>query len=364
MYEHEYTGNIHMHTTHSDGTGDFEALVQAAAQVGLDYVYVTDHNVLVRDEEEGYRHNVLTLVGQEVHDEDRDPPGNHLLCLGVEEDLTHLAKDPQALIDGVNAQGGLAFLAHPVERYTELMPDHYDWYNWEVTGYTGVELWNYMSSFRGFVTSKLKALVMGFFPHWFTQGPEPEMLAKWDELTAQRPVVALGGVDVHAQVYRLGLIRRRFLPYAHCARALNTHLLTPEPLLGPDGSARLPVDHPRVQHDRRLVLEALAAGHCWVGYDLAGWTKGFRFWAERGQDRAIMGDVLPAAGAAMPVTFQIAAPGEGEIRLLRNGKVVAAQTGRTLTYTSEEPGVYRVEVWKRRWGRPRGWIFSNPIYVA
>ena len=360
---HEYFGNIHMHTTHSDGTGDFDELVRAASGVGLHFVFVTDHNVLVREKEEGYRHGVLTLVGQEVHDPDLNPEGNHLLCLGTEEDLTHLGTDPQKLIDGVNQQGGLPFLAHPIERFTKLIPIHYPWQNWEVTDFHGVELWNYMSNFRGMAESKLQALVMAFVPHWFTIGPLPEMLAKWDELTAQRPVVALGGVDVHAETYNIGPIRRCFLPYEHCARALNTHILTENAFQGPNGKQATDKDDAVVRHDRAQVMGALRGGRCWLGYDLVEWSTGFRFWADNDQSGVVMGDTISAAPKGTSTHFQVEAPAEGNIRLLRGGKVVAKSWGQRLEYTDPEPGVYRVEVWKKRWGRPRGWIFSNPIYV-
>lgn len=362
MALHEYFGNIHMHTTHSDGVGDFEELVQAAATVGLDFVFVTDHNVLVRDSEEGYRHGVLTLVGQEIHDPELEPPGNHLLCLGIEEDVTHLGAHPQRLIDGVNQQGALPFLAHPIERFTDLIPTHYPWRSWEVTDFHGVELWNYMSIFRGMVTNKAQAMLMGFFPHWFTVGPLPEMLEKWDELTAQRPVVALGGVDVHAETYQLGLVRRCFLPYEHCARALNTHILTEKPFVGPNGN-QSSKDDPAVRHDRGEVLGALRAGRCWLGYDLVEWTNGFRFQAEHDRGAGVMGDTIGAASPGKATHFRVAAPADGTIRLLRGGRVVAENRGRVLEHTDPEPGVYRVEVWKKRWGRMRGWIFSNPIYV-
>ncbi|MCL4834717.1 MAG: CehA/McbA family metallohydrolase [Caldilineaceae bacterium] len=360
---HEYFGNIHMHTTHSDGVGDFEELVQAAAGAGLHFVFVTDHNTLVRESEEGYRHGVLTLVGEEVHDPNLNPPGNHLLCLGVEQDVTHLGSHPQKLIDGVNSQGALPFLAHPIERFTDLIPTHYPWRNWEVQDFHGIELWNYMSDFRGMVHSKWQALVMGFFPHWFTIGPLPEMLAKWDELTAERPVVALGGVDVHAETYNIGPIRRCFLPYAHCARALNTHLLTEEPFAGPNGSVMAAKDDGAVRHDREQVLGSLRAGHCWLGYDLVEWTTGFRFQAEHDRASGVMGDTIGLPAAGKNTLFQVSAPADGEIRLLRNGQVVAQRQGQRLEHQTSQPGVYRVEVWKKRWGKPRGWIFSNPIYV-
>ena len=368
---HEYFGNIHMHTTHSDGTGVFDDLVAAAQRAGLDFVYVTDHNVLVRDHEEGYRRGVLTLVGQEVHDEELVPGRNHLLCLGVTHDVTAHARQPQGLIDSVRAQKALAFLAHPFEEVTPIAFEHWSWEDWSVTDYTGIELWNYMSSFRGFTTSTLRSALMGYFPHRFLRGPLPVTLHKWDELTQARAVVAIGGTDVHALTYHIGPLRRVFLPYLHCAQALNTHILTPKPLLG--SAHELDHQAEAVQHDHALVLAALQAGHCWIGYDLVGPTQGFRFCAWQlpvGQQprpgqaaHAIMGDTLAKPKPTDVTHFRAITPANAELRLLRNGRVVARQRGQQLDYASIESGVYRVEVWRPRWGKPRGWIFSNPIYI-
>jgi hypothetical protein len=360
-----------MHTTHSDGTGTFEDVIDAASSAGLDFVYVTDHNILVRHKEEGYRRGILTMVGQEVHDEDRVPPGNHLLCLGVEHDVSGYAKHPQSVIEAVRSQKGLSFLAHPIEEYTEYLPQHFSWASWEVTGYTGVELWNYMSGFRGYATSKARALAIGFLPNWHMVGPVPAMLKKWDGLTQKRRVVAIGGTDVHAWSYQIGLIRRCFLPYAYCAQALNTHILVDTPLAGTLDD--VPMTDDRVRRDHGLVLGSLKAGHCWVGYDLVGPTRGFRFSAWQvdefevpdvhSEPHAIMGDALEKPSVGRSTFFRAAVPRRAEMRLLRNGIVVARRFGQHLEYASSDPGVFRVEVWRRRWGKPRGWIFSNPIYV-
>lgn len=378
----EYFGNIHMHTTHSDGSGSFDDLIDGAVLGSLDFVFVTDHNVLVRELEEGYRRGVLSLVGQEVHDPERDIPGNHLLCLGVESDVSDQAKDPQRLIEAVSQQDALAFLAHPVEEETALFSQTYPWHNWEVTGYHGVELWNYLSSFRSFTTSYFSTVLLSIFPHYFTVGPLPAMLKKWDELTQRGPVVAFGGTDVHSIKYRLGPINRRFLTYEECAKALNTHILTDTALLGPPEDSTSDYLNPNTRHDRRLVLEALRQGHCWLGYDLAGSTKGFRFWAENvtihsgpvipspGAQRtggeseiAIMGDSVNLA-EGQTIVLRVQSPEVADVRLLRNGRVVSQGQADSLAYHVRDAGVYRVEVWKHRWGKPRGWIFSNPIYVG
>ena len=378
---YEYFGNIHMHTTHSDGFGSFEDLIEGAVKGGLDFVYVTDHNVLVREQEEGYRRGVLTLVGQEVHDTNREPSGNHLLCLGVESDVSGHASDPQQLIDAVNQQKGLTFLAHPIEETTELFTQCYPWESWEVTDYHGVELWNYLSGFRGFTTSYLKAALVGFFPRFFAVGPLPEMLAKWDELTQTRPVVALAGTDVHAVKYNIGPISRRFLCYEESAKALNTHIVTDEPLLGSRSNGAFDYRDPNTAHDRNVVLESLRKGHCWLGYDLVGSTQGFRFWAEversgggqcaNHQDSLSPHDIRPSAVMGDSVNISegtslylyVQSPVVADIRLLRNGRVVTQGHTATLNYQVRDAGVYRVEVWRQRWGKPRGWIFSNPIYV-
>jgi hypothetical protein len=360
-----------MHTTYSDGVGRYDDLVDAAKTAGLDFIYVTDHNVLVRDREEGYRRGILTMVGEEAHDDDRVPQRNHLLCLGISADLADQAKEPQKLIDAVNQQQGLAFIAHPFEEVTPLAPEHWGWDNWEVTNYTGIEIWNYMSVFRGFTTSTARSVLMGYFPHWHLRGPLAVTLQKWDELTQARAVVGIGGTDVHAWTYKIGPFRRVFLPYLHCAQALNTHILTPEPL---QGSAH-DVDHQAaaVQHDHALVLGALRCGHCWTGYDLAGSTQRFRFsaWQLAADEQpaptcppqAVMGDTLEQPLPGKTTHFRVEAPARAQVRLLRNGQIVRQGNATTLEYRSSEPGVYRVEVWRWRWGRLRGWIFSNPIYI-
>ncbi|MEJ2149133.1 MAG: PHP domain-containing protein, partial [Chloroflexota bacterium] len=66
---YEYIGNAHIHTPYSDGEGSHTEIAQAAVQAGLDFVIVTDHNVLVQGVE-GYYHfgtdqDVLLLTGEE-----------------------------------------------------------------------------------------------------------------------------------------------------------------------------------------------------------------------------------------------------------------------------------------------------------
>src|SRR5690606_7869313 len=154
---------------------------------------------------------------------------------------------------------------------------------------------------------------------------------------AERPIVAIGGTDVHAWNYKIvGPLRRTFLSYAHCARALNTHLLLDRPLNRNNERPRrdLPADAPEVQEDHAAFLDALGRGHAWLGYDIAAPTKGFRFeaWQRPLHDapppaeppHAILGDTLERPAPGHATYFRAVAPQDGVIRLLRNGAIIAA----------------------------------------
>ena len=350
MSIYEYAGNMHVHTPYSDGTGMHEEIAAAAAKAGLDFVICTDHNVYVSGVQ-GYYDDVLLLVGEELHDVRRHPQGDHLLAFGVETDLAPLASSAQAVIDQATEAGGVCFLAHPFERGSPLGRelDAIEWHSWEVEGYAGIELWNYMSEFKGLLRGKLWAIFYAHYPGIGIRGPYHATLEKWDALLAEgRRVTAIGGADAHGKTYTMGPFTKQLFPYDFLFRCVNTHLLTDVPM---DGD---------LDHDKALIYEALRAGRTWVGYDLAGSTSGFRFRATSMDHGAVIGEQLVRKGAA---DFEVETPEPGDIRLLRDGEVVARSRGQRLRHTTALPGVYRVEVYRRYLMEPRGWIFSSPIYV-
>jgi hypothetical protein len=342
-------GNLHMHTTFSDGTKTHEDLVRFAQDAGLDFVIVTDHNVFPPGLD-GWYGETLLLVGEEIHDTDRVPQSSHLLCFNIHEDVAELARNPQAVIDAVADQGGFAFLAHPFERdVADFLPEpNISWRDWEVQGYAGIELWNYMSEFKSVLSSRAQALLYAFVPSLAIFGPYPETLKTWDELLQVRPVSAFGGSDAHGTVYRMGPLSRTVQPYGYLFRCINTHLLSQEPLNGD------------LEHDKSVIYRALRAGHGFLGYEQPGPIAGFAFWARSGDAEATMGETLPLERG---LELRVSAPGRGRLRILRDGKVLAETRGDHLALMSQLPGVYRVEVYRRHAGRRRGWIFSNPIFV-
>jgi len=351
---HEVIVNLHMHTRYSDGSGTHKDIAQAAIKTGLDAVIVTDHNVLVQGVEGYYRvglGRVLLLVGQEIHDQDRDPQKNHLLVFNADRDLSSLADDPQTLINGVREAGGLSFLAHPRDPEAPAFNEtDISWEAWDVQGFNGIELWNGLSELKTLIPTKLHGVFYAFFPQLVGHHPIPEFIQRWDDLLAGgRPIVAIGGSDAHALHKSLGPLHRLIFPYEFHFKTINTHIYIPEPLSG-DATA-----------DKKMIYDALAAGRCFVAYDLPAPTKGFTFKAKGLEHSAIMGEEIPAKGG---VTLHAHVPTQAEIHLIKDGKRIGVwKKSYACTYTATEPGVYRVEVYRRFLGRKRGWIYSNPIYV-
>ena len=351
---HEIILNLHMHTRYSDGDGSYEDIAAAARNAGLDAVIVTDHNVWVNGAQ-GYYSNenkrVLLLVGEEIHDQARQPQKNHLLVFGAHRELATFAPEPQLLLDAVGKAGGLAFIAHPVDPAAPpVNQGDISWVDWDVRGFTGLELWNGFSEFKPRIKSKLHAIYYAYFPQQIARGPLPEALHRWDELLSSgKKVVAVGGSDAHSNRMHLGPLKRTIFPYEFHFRAINTHVFVPRPL-GIDAES-----------DANMILEALRQGHCFIGYDLPAPTRGFTFTAQGLQQTAQMGDELDSNGG---VTIQIRLPRRTECVLLKDGKPVRTWRNHDMcTYITTEPGVYRVEVYVNYLGRRRGWIYSNPVYV-
>lgn len=346
--------NLHMHTRYSDGNGTHIEIAQAAMRAGLDAVIVTDHNVLV-DGPAGYiqqaDRRVLLIVGEEIHDQTRKPQKDHLLVFGARREMATYAYDPQLLVDTVTNAGGLAFIAHPVNPAVPFQGEaDISWVDWEVQGFTGIELWDFFSDFRAQLKTKLHGIYFAYLPNRIVRGPLPAAIHRWDELLLRgKKVVAVGGSDAHAYRMHLGPLHRVVFPYEFHFRAINNHILLPQPL-GSDA-----------QSDTSLIMEALRQGHCYIGYDLPASTRGFSFTAHGLQQTAQMGDEIDHKGG---ITLKIRLPRRAECALLKNGEILRSWQNRDLcTYITTEPGVYRVEVYIHYQGRKRGWIYSNPVYV-
>ena len=102
-----FKGNLHTHTTQSDGLLTPDQAANWYCEQGYDFLAITDHRVLTPGKTT--RPDFITVTGTEL-----DGPGYHLLALGISAlPDDHVAESPQAVTEFVRAQGGMPFFAHP-----------------------------------------------------------------------------------------------------------------------------------------------------------------------------------------------------------------------------------------------------------
>jgi hypothetical protein len=157
-------------------------------------------------------------------------------------------------------------------------------------------------------------------------------------------VVAIGGLDAHQFGKRVGrFVPVRVMSYRRSFRQIRTHVLCEE---RPTRS---------LEHDREQIYRALRDGRCYIAVDAIAPARGFTFAA----DDLPMGAEAPAGRR----TMRARTPLPARLRLLRDGREIAAAEGETLEHEVEQPGVYRVEAYRHARGRERTWILSNPVYL-
>ncbi len=346
--------NLHIHSKYSDGSGDYTQILRSAANCGLDVVIVTDHNILVKNVERyqftGDRKTLL-LTGEEVHNQDRHPQKSHTLVIGCPHEMADFGSDPQTLINEVNAHKGMTFLAHPYEYDLPAVgEDDISWADWDVRGFTGLELWNGFSELKSVSRNLVSLLRHVLFPGLIPHGPLPQALAKWDELlTAGDKVVAVAGSDAHALDYHAGPIRKTIFPYTYHFSTINNHLLVNQELSGD------------IDADSRMVYQALASGASFIGFDQPASTRGFSFTAENDNEIVSLGETLLLERGA---TLRAQLPRQANLRVIHNGRVTLnLPRADRLVQTITDPGYYRIEAYINYKNARRGWIFSNPIYI-
>ncbi len=346
---HNYPGNIHIHSKYSDGTGTIPEIAEAANKAGLDFIIITDHDTREGVREEGIFGRTVVIVGTELNS-----GANHFLAMGTTEDIEDYTDDPQKTIDEVNRQKGFGILAHPFETGSPLITDGaaIPWTDLSVNDFGGLELWNYCSQWKG------ESLSVGKILYWYLfdrdgpvkQGPSVECMKFWDEQTQKRPVVGIGGTDAHAIDVRLGFIKLVVFPYEDLFRTINTHVLLQEELSKNFCEAK------------EQILDALRQGRCYVCFDRYKADNAFYFGAFNEEEEVPMGSEIEFREG---IYLKIFSPGKNSlVRIIKNGKLVLESKDRNLIFNVLKKGTFRVEIYFcPRWGRPRPWIFSNPVYV-
>jgi hypothetical protein len=352
-------GVLHVHSTFSwDGHGEVATIAAAARSTGLEWIGMTDHDSLDARYAgfEGYRDGVHVIVGYEW----TPHGGDHALVYGDADQVPDTLANttpPGEAIRILTSAGAMAFLAHPDEGHepARRLPP-LAWHDWTVRGFTGLELWNYMSEWAEHMT-RFNALPHALWPARLMRGPTSGALDWWDRLNRPTPdgafeggptmTIGVSGSDAHGEGIRVMGRHVSVFPYARVFRAYTNVLLLGAPLPADAGTARA------------AILGAIRDGHLYFADRTRGDPLGTSFSAiVAGVHVGIGGRA--ALGAPGTAELRLTLPETSEIRLLRDGTLAASATGRTLTVADSGPGAYRVEAWRGG----RAWLFTNPIVLA
>jgi len=193
-----YAGDAHVHSSMTNNVAEFgapvDAIASSAKAMGLDWIILTDHSHDINpfpDEWNTYKtycdakttNEFACMLGEEITCQDAGhgggifEPASHYLAYGISDPVKApnwgwpFSDNPtqQGAINDVKYdKGGIGFIAHPFA-----FP--WDWENWAVSGYTGIEIWN---------------------GEWGSE--DQQALSKWESLIKQgKRVFGIGNSDAH-----------------------------------------------------------------------------------------------------------------------------------------------------------------------
>jgi hypothetical protein len=308
-----YSGGLHLHTVHSDGTLTARELARAARAAGLEFIAITDHNNTVHQVEGVEDDGLLHIVGEEV-----TTPGGHASVWNLRGprayvDFRVLPGDARIadLVRSAEARGALFSVNHPRAACAGC-----SWEHAVPPGVVGIEIANNHPEDRA------------------------ACIARWDALLREgRRITGIGSSDWH----------RGPLPID----AASVRVWAPE-------------------LSTAAILDGIKAGRVVVMAD--GRTPPPELAVRFGKRIARIGDTLAvASGAPYEVTVAVragvAAYEGSRVDLFWNGEAAgSAELKRTgparftrFTRTTTEPGYLRAHV-QRADGSPLA--ITNPVYVT
>lgn len=376
----EFRGILHSHSERShDSEVPFEEILRVLKAVRLDFICLSDHCTDGRADFDaqwrGFHDGKLFVPGFEMRD--------GFMPFGVKSGVVLTNATPSdVLARQITENGGVLFYAHPEERR-----------DWGLPELTGMEIYNIhvdFKRFKGGLRALLPEVILNLGRHpehlYYSVFRRPtEFLCRWDQLNLERNITGIAGNDCHQNVgfrgfytergtlriedtspetlkeIRLNWLTRPLVrlafgpltpgrklfhvqldPYERSARFVNTHILAQE-------------------LTETSLMDALRTGRVFVGFDLIADSSGFRWYASRGEERAVMGEEQVYAAETR---LHALSPLPCRFTVVRNGEVVHRHEGRTLEWAPESPGKYRVEAELKVRGEWVPWVYANPIRLV
>lgn len=133
-----YKGNLHTHTSISDGVLSFEKCIELYKSGGYNFMAITDHRIYFEGLEEK---DFTILPSTEFHINDLEKrTAYHIVGIGMNREVySDDSFTPQKILDVIKESGGFPVIAHPawsLMAHSDIM---------SLKGYAGIEIWNTVS---------------------------------------------------------------------------------------------------------------------------------------------------------------------------------------------------------------------------
>ena len=337
---YKYLGAIHIHSVHSDGTGDIEEITKAAKECGLGWIIVTDHNNF--DIQEGIFNGITVIKGEEISWYDQ----NHYLCFGINNCISP-SENIAEKTEEVRKNGGFGFAAHPDEsenrqnkhkpiRWTDktIIPD-------------GVEIWNWFSQWAdNYNSNNIFTIAYSyFFRHNLIKRPCEETLDWWDKLNSgsEEIVPAIGGSDAHALKITDYIIPVTVFPYQTIFKTITNQIILKEPL-AEDFQVR-----------KQQILTALKRGNN-VIFNRNSYKTPPEIYVRNNKETIFCGNKIYIDDNTF---LHFNCDKYSDIKIVKDGEIICTQRAKNLKIKINESGKYRVESEINGYG----YMYSNPIIV-
>lgn len=376
-----YRGNCHSHSYIShDSQVPFEEILTALKSAERDFIFMSDHVVDdIADysiQWKGMKDGVLFIRGYEM--------GSGFMPWGLPDDtILRRSTEDELLAEQIEERGGLLFFAHSEEER-----------QWDLPQLDGMEIYNLHTDTKdeegNFYLLLLGDIILSInkYPDHVIRllfDRQTDILARWDQLNQDRKIVGIQGTDAHQNngfvglytaedtlridqtipetiwekelnFFTRGLLRLAFGafsegdqlfhfqldPYERMVRYSATHILANE-------------------LTEAALLDSLEQGRVFVGFDMIADCRGFVFFAQDGDRKAVMGETMPLSDS---VRLRAAAPHEGRFTVVHDGVAIHQSTGTELDWRPTRPGVYRVEVELYIVDEWVPWIYANPVRIT
>lgn len=359
---YDYKGITHAHTSLGLGSANPSEVVEAAQEVGLDFLFLTDLNNFNPNRDiAGYHRQTLVFVAQQFSYLDSrlivyDSLNPRSISTFGEAQMTLTDLLSQS---GRDAKQDLILLAHPFKA-------GYSWSGAYPSGLDAIEVINLKSVWqRAWINYKpsflWSILIYPFnsqlaFVRLYSE-PRDE-IQLWNRLNQSQKVLGFSGAEATARTGSIGDFYLKFPSYQTNFSLSTNHVLLRSELTGDKTK------------DSQKIMEALSAGQFYMALDLLGNPKGFAFSLLDDEHIYPMGSEVPfRKGMKLNVRLPRKPKVPFDVQFYKNGEHMMSASSVENEYEVHGPGVYRVVVRViptlplpdgKRW---ISWIYSNPIYI-